>query len=189
MTSGFEDWLPPVDRRVKDDAKHTVLLRLRSRREARFALASAGLLAAGVAGIRASSDATGPNGFWAVAGMVATFYGLVATIVWTVAAVSWSRDHRSVRTTGWRRGTVRVASLETGHRRNIVSMLVEYDDGSAIRLRSGNPGTKVSSLFSPSGPPVLVGGTGRRMVVLVRTSVSGPVLFQVAADTYRWLPE
>jgi len=188
MTSGFEDWLPPVDRRVEDDRKHTVLLVLRSRRALRSGLASVVLLAAGVAGIRAGFDATGRAGFWAVAGTVAAVCGLAGTIAGSAGAVSWYRDHRSVRTTGWRRGTVRAALHDVGNHRSILSILVEYDDGSCIRLRSHYPGVKVPGLCR-SHPRVLIGGAGPRMVVLFRARRREPLLLQVTAETYRWLPE
>lgn len=188
MITGFEDWLPPVDRRVKDDAKHTVLLLLRSHRAAKLGLISAVALAAGVAGISVGFDATGPAAFWAVAGVVATVFGLAGSIAWSFEAVSWRRDHRRVRTTGWRRGTVRVASLEVRYRSTTLSMLVEYEDGSCIRLWSGNPGTNPSALRGRN-PQVLVGGTGRRMVVLLRGGGWERVPIQAKAVTYRWMPD
>lgn len=188
MITGFEDWLPPVDRRVGSDAKDTVLLLLRSHRAAKFCLISAVALAAGIAGIYVGFTATDATTFWAAIGIVVAVYGLTGTIVCGVQAVSWRRDHRHVRTTGWRRGTVRVASLEVGHRSSYLTMLVEYDDGSCIRLLSGNPGTNPSVLRGRN-PKVLVGGTDRRMIVVRRAGGWERVPIQAKAMTYRWMPD
>ena len=188
MTPGFEDWLPPVTKRAQDDRKHTELLRLNYRRAVRIALASPVLLAAGVLGIGVGYDETSLAALWAIAGILAAFCGLAGSISGWVDAVSWHRDHRSVQATGWRRGRVRSASVASGPKRTLLSMLVEYDDGSCIRLWSGNSGPD-RAVFHDRHRPVLVGGTDRRMVVLFGVRDSEPVLVQAIAETYRWTPE
>jgi len=188
MISGFEDWLPPVTKRVEDDQKHIELLRLKFRGAVKVTLASPVLLAAGVLGIGMGYDETGPAAFWLIPAILAALGGLAGSIGGLIDAVSWHRDHRSVQATGWRRGRVRSASVASGPKRTLLSMLVEYDDGSCIRLWSGNSGPD-RAVFHDRHRQVLVGGTDRRMVVLFGVRDSKPVLVKAIAETYRWTPE
>ncbi len=172
------DWLPPAGAR---NDRQTAMLRTRSVRSAGFGLASAVVMLAGLVGIRYDSA-----GFWSVIGGIAAIYGLIGTLTGILTAVSWWRDYRVVRTTGWRPAAVLSATFENAHRRVAVSALVEFRDGSLIRVRADSLDPKASPLFRRQRPQVLVGGAGKRMVLLFDGK---PRLVQMKAETYRWLPE
>ncbi|MEA5364732.1 hypothetical protein VA596_34735 [Amycolatopsis sp., V23-08] len=176
------NWLPPAGRHgdaVVAAPEHTRLARERSDRQVFFAIVSLAVLLAAVP--LAPVGGGVPAGALVLAGLVG-IVGALATLL------LWRRRYAALRRTGWRRATVTIAVTVAGDSRRPPAQ-VRFPDGSRLIVLMAGAGLAVRALGGLPELPVLVGGHGSAMVLLILPRPpwwTRPRVIPVVARGYRW---
>ncbi|MEU5695011.1 DUF3592 domain-containing protein [Actinosynnema sp. NPDC020468] len=122
-----------------------------------------------------TADEPNPDRVLEAVGFVSVFLGWLGLTVQAVAVARWGLRFRAVSRTGWRHARARY-TVEPGKAR----FVVRFADGGELRAS----GWVMSRMHDSGWTPVLVGGTGGRMVIQLEDGRAA----RVAARAPRSLP-
>jgi hypothetical protein len=178
------DWLPRPENEVAGALEYTRLVREQCDRQVFFGVLSVAALVVALPMSLASAGA----------GAVLLLVGVIGVLACVGTVVIWRRRYRAVRVTSWReaKATIgRVAPTTSSTTRGPL-VAVAFADGSRIDVRTTDGGWAVRALSELPDLPVLVGGHGSAMALLVLPRPpwwTRPRVFAAKAETYRWTPD